>query len=604
MALTEDTPEPLDIDPAQVRRVLIVSASMGAGHDGAARELSRRLEARGHRTRIVDFLDMPPLGLGRFIRWTYQLQLRLAPWSYEALYRLWYVLPFLYGPLVAFDSFLTRRSFQRAVRKLEPDIVVSTYSLSSLVLGRMRKKGWLRVPVATYLTDFAVHPLWVHPSIDLHMAVSPVAAQAARERSRGRATAPGPLVTERFREARPDRRMARRALGLAPEARAVLVVAGSWGVGNVTSTVEAIALSGEFHPITVCGRDEALKECLEARGLGTVVGWTSDMPGLMAAADVLVENAGGLTCMEAFACGLPVVTYAPIPGHGRDNAATMSGAGVNRYAHDVQELHDALSELTIPGPARHELIARGLALFAGDAADDVLHLADMQPLPAGTRAFRLPLRRRVPAFSAAALLSLYASLTLGGQAVAAMGVGIARPPSSSAGSTAFVGVRVSAAELSDPVVAQQLMSTKVTVVVDAETATVAGPALAELGAQGVEIANGGWGRGRSLRWDRARVDVARACDVIRRSSGVQVVDFAPGRRLDVFDQMWSHRRRERLVLADKEIRPGRVPELRAGKVYLVDGRRSEPAELRRTLVKLHGQLQTDGLSVAPLRQLH
>ncbi|MBV8950458.1 MAG: hypothetical protein JOZ99_06265, partial [Actinobacteria bacterium] len=116
------------------RRVLIVSASMGAGHDGAARELAHRLEARGHQTRIVDFLDMPPLGLGRFIRWTYQVQLRLAPWSYEALYRLWYVLPFLYGPLVALDSFLTRRAFQRAVREVDPDVVVTTYSLSALVL--------------------------------------------------------------------------------------------------------------------------------------------------------------------------------------------------------------------------------------------------------------------------------------------------------------------------------------------------------------------------------------------------------------------------------------------------------------------------------------
>src|SRR6202521_6034157 len=241
-AIQHNEPAPA-AQPAGSRRVLIVSASMGAGHDGAARELSHRLEARGHETRIVDFLDMPPLGFGRFIRWTYQLQLRLAPWSYEALYRLWYVVPFLYGPLVAFASFLPRRAFQRAVRDLDPDVVATTYSLSALVLGRMRKKGWLRVPVATYLTDFAVHPLWVHPSVDLNMAVSPVAAQAARERTGGRASAPGPLVGDRFLSERPDRRAARRRLGLTPDATAVLVVAGSWGVGDVTTTVEAISAS-------------------------------------------------------------------------------------------------------------------------------------------------------------------------------------------------------------------------------------------------------------------------------------------------------------------------------------------------------------------------
>src|SRR5258708_10333181 len=103
MTVIDEEKTPPAAEPAGARRVLIVSASMGAGHDGAARELSRRLEARGHETRIVDFLDMPPFGLGFFVRWTYQLQLRFAPPSYEALYRLFFVRPFLHGPLVAAD---------------------------------------------------------------------------------------------------------------------------------------------------------------------------------------------------------------------------------------------------------------------------------------------------------------------------------------------------------------------------------------------------------------------------------------------------------------------------------------------------------------------
>jgi UDP-N-acetylglucosamine:LPS N-acetylglucosamine transferase len=576
---------------------------MGAGHDGAARELSRRLEARGHETRIVDFLDMPPFGLGFFVRWTYQLQLRLAPWSYEALYRLWYVLPFLYGPLVAFDSWLTRRAFQRAIRELDPDVVATTYSLSALVLGRMRKKGWLRVPVATYLTDFAVHPLWVHPSVDLHLAVSPHAAETARARTGSKAAAPGPLVGERFRTEQPDRRLARRALGLDPGTRAALVVAGSWGVGSVVSTVEAIASSGRFHAITVCGRDEQLKAALEKRGLGTVIGWTSEMPSLMAAADVLVENAGGLTAMEAFAAGLPVVTFQPIPGHGRDNARTMAAAGVNRYAHDVAELHAALDELSVPGPARDELVARGRALFAGDAATDILDLAEAQPVPVGVKPFRLPLRRRVAALGAAAAMVSYGSLTLGAQAVAAMGVGVARPPHA-AGSRAYVGARVTAAELADPAITDVLVAAHVTVVVDAPTALAAAPQLSRLAAAGVEIANGGWGHTKGLRWERAHADVAKAGDVIRRQCGAHVVDFAPSRRFDAFDQMWSRRRNERLVRPDTVVRAGKVPnEVKAAKVYLVDGRRNDPDQLRRTLLQFESRLRAHGLVAAPLAQL-
>jgi UDP-N-acetylglucosamine:LPS N-acetylglucosamine transferase len=354
------------------RSILIVSASMGAGHDGAARELRTRLERDGHRVEVVDFLDAVVFGIGPVLRWFYQVQLRLFPWSYELSYRM---SPILRGPAVMVDTWLTRRKLRRAIKEVRPDTVVSVYPLASLVLGRMRSTKSLRVPVVTYLTDFAVHSLWVHPGIDRHLAVSEVSAQAATARGGRDARARGPLVGERFRAPVVDRDAVRSALGLAPQDRAVLVVAGSWGVGDVLATVDAIGRSGEFHPITVCGRDDKLRSELESRGSGTVIGWTDDMPALMTAADALVENAGGLTCMEAFAVGLPVVTFLPIAGHGKDNAEMMARAGVNGYAHDDVELQTLLRAVTRPGAARDRLVQAGHDLFVGDPAVEVTALA-------------------------------------------------------------------------------------------------------------------------------------------------------------------------------------------------------------------------------------
>ncbi|HEY3672565.1 MAG TPA: glycosyltransferase, partial [Acidimicrobiia bacterium] len=334
------------------RSILIVSASMGAGHDGAAKELRRRLEASGHRVEVVDFLDAVAFHIGPLLRWFYQVQLRMAPWSYELSYRM---APLLRAPAVMLDTALTRRKLRRIIKEFRPDAVVSVYPLASLVLGRMRRKKQLRVPVLTYLTDFAVHSLWVHRGIDRHLAVSEISAEAATSRGGRDARARGPLVSDKFRDATYDRDAVRTNLGLAPEDRAVLVVAGSWGVGDVVATVEAIGRSGEFHPITVCGRDEKLKAELDERGYGTVIGWTDEMPALMTAADALVENAGGLTCMEAFAVGLPVITFKPIAGHGKDNAEMMARAGVNCYARDEDELHSILADVTRPGPARDAL---------------------------------------------------------------------------------------------------------------------------------------------------------------------------------------------------------------------------------------------------------
>jgi UDP-N-acetylglucosamine:LPS N-acetylglucosamine transferase len=586
------------------RSILIVSASMGAGHDGAAKELERRLVASGHRVEIVDFLDAVAFHIGPLLRWFYQVQLRMAPWSYELSYRM---APVMRAPAVILDTWLTRRKLRRVIREFRPDAVVSVYPLASLVLGRMRKKKQLRVPVLTYLTDFAVHSLWVHRGVDRHLAVSEISAEAATSRGGRDAYARGPLVSERFREATHDRDTVRSGLGLAPDDRAVLVVAGSWGVGDVVATVEAIGRSGEFHPITICGRDEALRAELEERGFGTVIGWTDQMPALMSAADALVENAGGLTCMEAFAIGLPVITFRPIAGHGKDNAEMMARAGVNCYARDDAELHEMLRTITQPGPERDALLSTAHRLFVADPADDVEEMANGDHLvdrKGRVVALRAPRGRRTALVAAVTVFVLYAGLTLGAQAVSAIGVGVAKPPRN-ADHTAYVGVRLDHVQLNDPVLLERIQRMGVSIVVDAQAASHRSVELEALADRGVDIANGGWGRGSFLRWNRAHNDVAKAGRVIAEEAGVRAQEFCPGRRLDAFDQYWSHRQKQKLVVANFNVRPEKLPErLVAGKVYVLDGRNRDSVAMEAAVADLDVQFTTAGLRAAPLEELH
>jgi processive 1,2-diacylglycerol beta-glucosyltransferase len=585
------------------RSILIVSASMGAGHDGAAQELRRRLDAGGHRVEVVDFLEAVAFHIGPLLRWFYQFQLRMAPWSYELSYRL---SPVLRAPAVMLDTWLTRRKLRRVIKEFRPDAIVSVYPLASLVLGRMRRKKLLRVPVVTYLTDFAVHSLWVHPGVDRHLAVSELSAVAATSRGGKDARARGPLVGERFSDAIYDRDAVRSGLGLAPDDRAVLVVAGSWGVGDVVATVEAIGGTGEFHPVTVCGRDDKLRAELERRGYGTVIGWSDQMPALMSAADALVENAGGLTCMEAFAVGLPVITYLPIAGHGKDNAETMSRAGVNCYARNQDELHAILRDVTRPGPQRDQMVETARRLFVADPALDVEELAlANRSIDRNGRvvAVRAPRGRRTVRIAAATLIAGYAALTLGAQAVSAVGVGVAKPPKT-AQNTAYVGIRLDHAQLADPALLDEVRTLGVSVVVDAGAARHRAHQLGRLARLGVDIANGGWGKGSFLRWNRARNDVDKAGKVIAREAGSPAREFFPGRRLDAFDQFYSHRRRQKLVIANHTIRPESIPaHLESGKVYLLDGRDRDAKAMEIAVADLEQQFDRDGLRAAPLGEL-
>jgi UDP-N-acetylglucosamine:LPS N-acetylglucosamine transferase len=580
---------------------------MGAGHDGAAYELQRRLEAQGHEVRVVDYLEMIPLRLGGFVRWTYRFQLQRLAWTYELTYHaidrggaiLW-------APVVRAMSMLTRRALRRELQRSRPDAVVSTYPLASLVLGRMRKKGWLRVPVATFLTDFAVHPLWVHPGVDLHMAVSPMSADTAARRGGHKNVASGPLVGDNFRGDKPDRDDMRRRMGIEAHERAVLVVAGSWGVGDVSSTVDAVTGCGDdYHPIVVCGKDERLRAALLERGFnGTVLGWTDDMPGLMSAADALVENAGGLSAMEAFAAGLPVISFQPIAGHGKDNAKYMAGSGVSQYARDDDELATALERATTPGAERDSMVAAGKALFSGDPADDVIDLAAKTRADALLVPFQTPKGRRRVGVGAMSLVGLYFALTVGAHGVAALGVGVASAPENEPNSV-YLGVRVDGRELRRGAVVDRISEMGATLVVDGRTASQASARLADLAAAGVRVANGGWGKSRTLRWNRAHDDCDKAWKVISEATGEPVRDFVPGRTLDAFDQFYCHtgKGKQRLVRPNDTFRPEDVPEPLGRRIYLLDGRGRDPVAVGLAIEDFAARVEADGLRVRPLEDL-
>jgi processive 1,2-diacylglycerol beta-glucosyltransferase len=583
--------------------VLIVSASMGAGHDGAARELSRRLEHEGHTATTVDFLDAVPVRAGILVRLGYEWQLKLAPWAYEATYRMWFALPFMTGPLIGLVGLLTSRRLRKWTRTTNSDVVVSTYPLASLALGRMRQRGRIGVPVVTFITDFAVHPLWTHRGVDLHLAVHPQAAAAAAARIGGRAEAPGPLVPDRFKSGLPDRDAARARLGLPRDKPVVLLVAGSWGVGDLERTFDEVAGAGNFVPLAVCGNNDRLRRRLAAKNTGMVLGWTDEMPALMAASDVLVENAGGLTCMEAFASGLPVLTYRPIAGHGRGNAIDMARAGVATYVDPSDALGHALDgAIGVEGIARADAARM---MFRGDAAVNVvaegLRSRDVVPLP--RRRVAVARVRQGIAAAVASAAVLYGLVVVGVGTAAAHGVAVARPPHHA--QAAYVGVRLSPDELADPRVQAALATDRVTAVVSGRMASAHREAVAGLETAGVDVANGGWGGTWGFRWSRAHSDVVRSARAIQAVTNEPTRLFVPARPVDGFDLASAQLSRERIVVGSDTDTVGLsgVPALHAGGIYVIDGRPLSPEALLRLLADLPRAATATDVDVLPLDSL-
>jgi len=550
---------------------------MGAGHDGAARELARRLESDGHHARVVDFLDAPPARIGRAFKAGYVTQLRFAPWAYEMTYRLWYRFRFLIGPVTALVNLLGGRRLLRWAKEWRADVVVSTYPLASLALGRRRERGELGVPVVTYVTDFAVHPLLVHRGVDLHLCVHPQSAAKAAARVPGPVRATGPLVGPAFFARRPGRPAARRRVGLAPGERGVLIVAGSWGVGDVVEAFDLLAASPAYSPVVVCGENTALAAQLRELGTGYVFEWTDEMALLMRACDAVVQNAGGLTCMEAFASGLPVVSFRPIPGHGIENAEDMASAGVAPYVREPTDLIPTLDLVT--GSGRDAARAASRAMFARNAAADVAEVAAMPRtiVPIRSR------RPRVAIAAAAAAVAFYGSFTTGVGVAAAHGVGVSRAPRQT--NNVYVAVRLSNANANDERVETAMARLHASAIVDGRLARSAPDVVAGLQAHGIKVDNGGVGRRVRIRAARAEEDVALAGRDIGRASGRRPTVFVPTRAVNGYDLVAARFAHEHVVVGHRFV-DGPLT-VRAGRIYVVDARAMDANALLRTLDRLN-----------------
>lgn len=354
---------------AEPPRVLILSAAMGAGHLQVARELERRLSGRGSPAAIADLLELMPPPAGRSLRWVYPAMVNHAPRLYDLVYDHFFLAEQRRAERASLPVRWSLAGLQARADDLRPDLVVSTYHLAGVAAAELRARGSLPCPVVTLITTFGVHDLWLHPATDRYLCITAAAAARVAARTSVPIEVCEPVVRPGFVRQGPTEPAARAAV--APGAdRVALVVAGSLGLGEVAGTAAVIAALPGWRPVVVCGANERLRRQVAGIEGAVALGWVGDMAGMLATADVVVDNAAGSTAKEALSLGRPVVTYRPLPGHGRHDARMMEEVGLTEVVDEPVALCVALERLSAPEVVR-ERVERGWALFGVDPAERV-----------------------------------------------------------------------------------------------------------------------------------------------------------------------------------------------------------------------------------------
>jgi 1,2-diacylglycerol 3-beta-galactosyltransferase len=318
------------------KRILILFSDTGGGHRSSAEALREALLADYSdqcRVEITDFfLHGAPFPFRRFPDW--------YPWMVRRrrIWRRGFILsdgPWRSRALSTAVWPAVRQAVRRFVAEHPADVIVSVHPLFQVPV--LRALGRARPTFLTVVTDLvSTHALWYHPGVD-HCYVP---TERARVRALACGLSPGQVeviglpIAAKFRLPQPDRSEARAALGWLPGLPTVLLMGGGDGLGPILEMAQAVDQTRlPLQLAVVAGRNEVLRRRLEATRWGVpahIYGFVTNMPELMAGADMIVTKAGPSSISEAFSAGLPIILSGALPGQEEGNVdyVVREGAGI------------------------------------------------------------------------------------------------------------------------------------------------------------------------------------------------------------------------------------------------------------------------------------
>jgi len=387
-------------------RILILHASVGSGHEHAARALADAFEQVSDcETRVEDTLAFATAPFRRAYAQSYLDVVARAPglWQryFEATDR-------SDSERIATDNrsrgqlevpLLAR--LDRLVDEFAPSVIVCTHFLPAEVLVHRRRVGRFTSAIYTVVTDYVAHSFWQTPGVDGYF----VAGEIPRDLLLARGVSAsairvcgipvgGEIATSKVVA---DVRARR---GWSVDRPLIAILGGGMPVAHVRQMAQGLLQFEEPATlVVVAGRSAELPRALADLTNGPhvglrVLGSIDYVDDLVAASDLAITKAGGLIVSEILARGTPLIVVDPIPGQEEWNAdyVVSVGAGVQlrRVELAPYAVRRILSEPSRLADMRERARGAGRPRAALDIAETVLSEMRSRPIRDGANAHAEP----------------------------------------------------------------------------------------------------------------------------------------------------------------------------------------------------------------------
>ena len=303
------------------RRILILTAGFGEGHNAAARALLQAFEENEPGSAVmVDLFAVAKPRLNRLFRWGYLTMINGLPKLWSRVYQ--WMDKSEYLPKWACSQAAERNALIRILREEEPRVIVCTFPIYAFMLQKLRTEGRRIAPFYNVVTDsISINSLWFRAPCEGWFLPNEDSAQVLRQAGidDSRLHVSG-FPVNLFFSKHPELAPPPLAQGASPK---VLYIINS-GTANAETMARLLLAESAWEITCAVGRDESLKQHLEALAErrakpATILGWTDQIPQLLMTHHVVISKAGGATTQEAIAACCPMIVNQIVPGQEEGN---------------------------------------------------------------------------------------------------------------------------------------------------------------------------------------------------------------------------------------------------------------------------------------------
>lgn len=341
------------------KNLLILSGPMGSGHERAAQALKEYTDVnytdiKAKHINVEDYMSQ----LVKFIySRVYIICNNYFPIVWGIVYKITNKPPgtYFWERIIYFIRHITSRRIVKMILKQQADYIICTHYLPAELLNRLKKKGRIRVPVSSVVTDFSLHWVYIQPHLDnffvaseevqfrlkeygipednIHISGIPVKSDFARDFSK-----------KEILKMKKD-------LDLPLHDKIILLMMGGESKNKLIRLAKFLL---ERFPdkafIVLAGKNEELLEKLEELKNDNPdqlfpLGFTNEVWRYMAVSNTVVSKPGGISMSECIAMRKPMIIMYPIPGQEEKNADYLLEKSIVSKAYD--EISLAYKELLL-----------------------------------------------------------------------------------------------------------------------------------------------------------------------------------------------------------------------------------------------------------------